>query len=166
MSDTTASTASGQTGDDAGAAVGRRLREARTQQKLTLERVAKELHLDVSVISAIEDDNREGMPAPIFVQGYIRSYARLLELPEDELVRQYVAQASEPPPLSVIRVDSRRRMPFLQLPSMRLLRNLILLMLAAILLWLAWPVAERLLESRPAGTEQPQAGRLELPPAE
>jgi cytoskeleton protein RodZ len=166
MSDTTASTASGQAADNAGAAVGRRLREARTQRKLTLERVAKELHLDVAVISAIEDDNPEGMPAPIFVQGYIRSYARLMELPEDELVRQYVAQASEPPPLSVIRVDDRRSMPFLRLPSMRLLRNLILLMLAVILLWLAWPMAERLIESRPVDSEQPQAGRLELPPAE
>ena len=91
MSDTTASTGSGQSADEAGDAVGQRLREARTRRKMTVERVAKELHLDVPVIQAIENGDRAAMPAPIFVQGYIRSYARLLELPEDELVRQFAA---------------------------------------------------------------------------
>ena len=57
-------------------------------------------------------------------------------------------------------------MPFLRLPSMRLLRNLILLMLAVILIWLAWPVAERMIESRSTGAEEPTPGRLELPPPE
>ena len=166
MSDATASTGPGKGTDEAGSAVGRRLREARNRREMGLERVAKELHLDVSVINAIENDDRASMPAPIFVQGYIRSYARLLELPEDELVRQYVAQCSEPPPLSVIGIGDRRKMPFLRLPSMRLLRNLILLMLAVILVWLAWPVAERMIESRLAGTEEPLPGRLELTPAE
>lgn len=166
MSDASASTASGQGADEAGSAVGRRLREARTRRNMGLERVAKELHLDVSVINAIETDDRTSMPAPIFVQGYIRSYARLLELPEDELVQQYVAQGSEPPPLSVIGIGTRRKMPFLRLPSMRLLRNLILLMLAVILVWLAWPVAERMIESRSTDTGEPTPGRLELPPPE
>jgi cytoskeleton protein RodZ len=166
MSDAPASTDSARGGDEAGSAVGRRLREARTRRKMGLERVAKELHLDVSVIKAIENDDRTAMPAPAFVQGYIRNYARLLELPEDELVRQYAAQCCEPPPLSVIGIGDHRKMPFLRLPSMRLLRNLILLMLAAILVWLAWPVAERMIESRSAGTGEPLPGRLELPPAE
>ena len=166
MSDTTASTGSGQSADEAGDAVGQRLREARTRRKMTVERVAKELHLDVPVIQAIENGDRAAMPAPIFVQGYIRSYARLLELPEDELVRQFAAQGSEPPPLSVIGVDSRRKMPFLRLPSMRLLRNLILIMLAVILVWMAWPLAERLMESRSVDTDEPLPGRLELPPPE
>ena len=129
MSDAPDSTGSAKGGDEAGSAVGRRLREARTRRKMGLEGVAKELHLDVSVISAIENDDRTSMPAPAFVQGYIRNYARLLELPEDELVRQYAAQCSEPPPLSVIGIGDHRKMPFLRMPSMRLLRTLILLML-------------------------------------
>jgi cytoskeleton protein RodZ len=166
MSDASASTGSGRNSDEAGFAVGRRLREARARREIGLERIARELHLDVAVINAIESGDRESMPEPIFVQGYIRSYARLLELPEDELVRQYVAEGGEPPPLSVIGVKSRRRTPFLRLPSMRLLRNLILIMLAAILLWLAWPLGERLLETRSTGTGQPLPGRLELPPPE
>ena len=166
MSDTTASTGSGQHAEETDAAVGQRLREARTRCKIAVEQVAKELHLDASVIHAIENGDRSSMPAPIFVQGYIRSYARLLELPEDELVRQFVAQGSEPPPLSVIAVDTRRKTPFLRLPSMRLLRNLILIMLAVILLWMAWPVAERMMESRSTDSDEPMPGRLELPPPE
>ena len=165
MSDASDSTANGQDAAGSAAGVGRRLREARTRRKLGLDRVAKELHLDVAVLEAIENDDRDAMPAPIFVQGYIRSYARLLELPEEELVRQFT-QSSEPPPLSVIAIDRRRGTPFLRLPSMRLLRNLILLLLAVILVWLAWPVAERLLDSRQVDSAEPLPGRLELPPPE
>jgi cytoskeleton protein RodZ len=166
MSDSTASTGSGQVVEQSGDSPGRRLREARTQRKISIDRVAKELHLDASVIHAIENDDRAAMPPPAFVQGYIRGYARLMELPEDELVRQFVAQGGEPPPLSVIGVGNAGKVPMLRLPSMRLLRNLILVMLALIMVWLAWPVAERMLESRPVETDEPVPGRLELPPPE
>ena len=166
MSDSTASTGADQVVEQSGDSPGRRLHEARTRRKIGVDRVAKELHLDATVIHAIENDDRAAMPPPAFVQGYIRGYARLMELPEDELVRQFVAQGGEPPPLSVIGTGDSRKVPMLRLPSMRLLRNLILLMLAAILVWMAWPVAERMLESRPVDSDEPLPGRLELPPPE
>ena len=161
MNDVTGNQENNHVADDAGTAVGQRLRAARNRHKLGVDRVANELHLDASIINAIENEDRAALPAQIFVQGYIRSYARLLGLPEDELVRQYVAQGDEPPPLSVI--GSGEKMPLLRLPSHRLIRNVILIMLAVILLWLAWPMVERVLESRTTATEAPEPGRLELP---
>jgi cytoskeleton protein RodZ len=141
---------------------GARLAEAREKRTLTVETVADELNLDVSIIEAIESDDRENLPAPIFVQGYVRSYARLVELPEEELVASYREQAETPPPLTVTRVT--RKLPFFRLPSTRLIRNAILLSLAVILIWLAYPFAERLITSRGDSAEEQESGRLELPP--
>jgi cytoskeletal protein RodZ len=149
-----------QPGDEG--AIGAMLRTARKQRNLQIEQVAKELHLEAHIITAIENDDQAALPEPIFVQGYLRSYARLVGLPADEIARRYCAQGSDPPPLSVI--GPRRKTTLLPLPSARLIRNLILLLLAGILVWLAYPLVERLVLMRAGETEVQQPGRLGLPP--
>jgi cytoskeleton protein RodZ len=143
---------------------GAMLRTARIQHNLNVEQVAKELHLDARIVTAIENDDHSALPEPIFVQGYLRSYARLVGLSADEIVSRYSAQGRpNPPPLSVI--GPRRKAPMFPLPSARLTRNVILALLAGILVWLAYPFAERLVLSRGGETEVQQPGRLDLPPA-
>ena len=141
--------------------IGARLAAARKKCELDIGVVANELNLDANIIVAIENDDTAALPAAIFVKGYLRNYARLVGLPEDEMVSDYAAQTGEPPPLTVVSVKSKT--PFFQLPSARLLRNIILLLLAAILIWLAYPFVERLVESRGQATQEPAPGRLELP---
>jgi len=142
---------------------GAMLRTARIQHNLNVEQVAKELHLDARIVTAIENDDHSALPEPIFVQGYLRSYARLVGLSADEIVSRYSAQGRpNPPPLSVI--GPRRKAPMFPLPSARLTRNVILALLAGILVWLAYPFAERLVLSRGGETEVQQPGRLDLPP--
>jgi len=103
------------------------------------------------------------LPEPIFVQGYLRSYARLVGLPADEIAHRYCgAQGNNPPPLSV--VGPRRKAPVLPLPSARTLRNLILVLLLGILAWLAYPYVDQIVTARGANTEVQQPGRLDLPP--
>jgi cytoskeleton protein RodZ len=148
---------------DGGGAPGALLRTARVQRNLQIEQVAKELHLDARIVSAMESDDQSALPEPIFVQGYLRSYARLVGLPADEIVHRYDVQGRPgPPPLSVI--GPRRKAPVLSLPSARLTRNVILALLAGILVWLAYPFVERLVLSRDGETEVQQPGRLDLPP--
>jgi cytoskeleton protein RodZ len=142
--------------------IGARLRAAREARKLELDKVAAELKLDVSVVRALENDDRQHLPAAIFVQGYLRSYARLVGLPEQELVRDYTAGQGTLPPLTVRRIRPRRAR--LRLPSGALLRNLVLVLLLAIMLWLAWPFAAQLLEMRQGGGDGAEPGHLELPP--
>lgn len=149
---------------DPDAPIGQRLAAARKQRKLDVETVARELKLDAAIIRALESDDRKVLPAPIFVQGYLRSYARLLDLPVQELLARYAATTSAPPPLTVSRI--RRKSPSMRLPSARILRNVVLLLLLGILVWLAWPYAEQLLTSRDADDDDQSPGHLELPPAE
>lgn len=149
---------------DPDASIGRRLAAARKERGLEIETVARELKLDAAMVRALEADDRAVLPAPIFVQGYLRSYARLLDLPVEEMVARYTQTVSAPPPLTVTRI--RQKTPFMQLPSMRLFRNVVLVLLTGIMIWLAWPYAAQLLSSRGQEVEEPAPGHLELPPAE
>ena len=150
-------------GDDR-ASIGRRLAAARKELDLDIRVVASELHLDTSTIEALETDDMAALPAAIFVKGYLRSYARLVGLPEEEIVSAYSAKTGDPPPLTVVSIKGET--PLFRLPSGRLIRNVIMVLLAVILLWLAYPFAERLIQSRGEDVQAPVPGRLELPPAE
>jgi cytoskeleton protein RodZ len=132
-------------------------------RNLTIEKVAQELHLDVAVVRALENDERDKLPSPIFVQGYLKSYGRLVGLPVEELIRNYSEQVGGPPPLTVIRTNTR--LPAVRLRSIRLIRNVIILLLAAILLSLAWPFLERYIDTQRTSPTEQLPGRLELPPA-
>jgi len=147
---------------DSAVSIGARLMAAREARKLDIDTVAAELKLDVAVVRALENDDRQALPAAIFVQGYLRSYARLLGLPEQELVHDYTASLGAPRPLTVQRVDSKQ--PLVRLPSGTMLRNIVLLLLLAIMIWLAWPFAMQLVEMRQDVDNDAAPGHLELPP--
>ena len=65
---------------------GVRLRERRELQRLSLESVAMQLHTSVQVVRALEENDLGKLPPPVYVRGFLRSYARLLELPESEVL--------------------------------------------------------------------------------
>lgn len=149
---------------DSDASIGRQLATARKALGLDIETVARELKLDAAMVRALEADDRAALPAPIFVQGYLRSYARLLDLPVEQLLARYTQTSGTPPPLTVTRI--RQKTPFMQLPSMRIIRNIVLVLLTGIMIWLAWPYAAQLLQSSGQEVDEPAPGHLELPPAE
>lgn len=70
---------------------GRRLRALRESRKLDIERVAAQLHLQRHVVEAIEGDQYERLPAPVFVVGYLKNYARLLGADPAPIVASYRA---------------------------------------------------------------------------
>ncbi len=59
---------------------GRRLRQARRRRGYEIGQVARELRLPLDRVAALENDNYEGLPAPVFVAGYLKTYARLVGL--------------------------------------------------------------------------------------
>ncbi|EEQ15403.1 Transcriptional regulator, XRE family [Yersinia frederiksenii ATCC 33641] len=70
-----------------------RLRQAREALGLTQQMVAERLCLKVSTIRDIEEDKAQANLASTFHRGYIRSYAKLVHLPEDELLPMLAKQA-------------------------------------------------------------------------
>ncbi|NLS43548.1 cytoskeleton protein RodZ [BEV proteobacterium] len=65
---------------------GERLRQAREHMGLTQQTVAERLCLKVTTVREIEEGSTSPDLAPTFLRGYIRSYAKLVHLPESELL--------------------------------------------------------------------------------
>jgi cytoskeleton protein RodZ len=72
---------------------GERLRQAREQLGLSQQAVAERLCLKMSTVREIESDTLSADLASTFVRGYIRSYAKLVHIPEDELLPMMAKQA-------------------------------------------------------------------------
>ncbi|MDH3375692.1 MAG: DUF4115 domain-containing protein [Gammaproteobacteria bacterium] len=65
-----------------GKSPGMRLAAARAARNLSLEEVADELNLSVSVIAALEADDYANLPGETFVRGYLRGFAHLVDIDE------------------------------------------------------------------------------------
>jgi len=72
---------------------GERLRIAREAKGLTQQNVAERLCLKVSTVRDIEEDKSPTDLAATFLRGYIRSYARLVNVPEDDILPMLSKQA-------------------------------------------------------------------------
>lgn len=73
---------------------GARLRAARENRGLSLETAAEALGVSDEILGALEADDYGRLGAPVYVRGYLRKYARFLDLDGDELVRDYEREAS------------------------------------------------------------------------
>ena len=82
---------------------GDRLQAGRIEMGLSIEDVASRMHLSNDIVEAIEENNFNDITAPIFVKGYLRAYARIVSLDEDEMIQQYAEfYSDEDPPISSI----------------------------------------------------------------
>ncbi|MDA8480180.1 cytoskeleton protein RodZ [Citrobacter sp. Awk 4] len=92
---------------------GVRLRNAREQLGLSQQAVAERLCLKVSTVRDIEDDKAPADLASTFLRGYIRSYARLVHIPEEELLPGLEKQAPIRPgkvaPMQSFSLGKRRK---------------------------------------------------------
>ena len=76
----------------AGAGPGWLLREAREALGLSVEEAAGKLHLAVTTVRALEADDYAGLPPAIFVRGYLKNMARLLDLDPKVVIAAYERQ--------------------------------------------------------------------------
>ncbi len=65
---------------------GAALAAARVAQGMSQEDVARQLKLSVAQIRAIETDDYAKLPSPVFVRGFIRTYARTVKLDAAKLL--------------------------------------------------------------------------------
>lgn len=113
---------------------GPRLRLGREAVNLSIEEVSARLHLDARTIANLEDDRYDQLPAPTFVRGYLRSYARLLNLPAQPIVDGFDRRGLEPPAL-IADISTSDETTSADAP-MRIMTVAIVLVLAAgVMLW-------------------------------
>lgn len=129
----------------------RPLRQAREQAGLSVEQVASQLLLAVDIINAIESADMQRLPSSTFVVGYIRSYAKILNVPADEVIEAY--NALIPPPTDNVATQS----PFAEAETVKsnnssLLIYIVIAIVIAALAW--WFVNQPSNIEKPADTSQ------------
>ena len=69
--------------------VGSCLREAREALGYNLGLVSTQTHLRMNTLASLEADRFEELPGPVYVRGYIRAYAKLVEIDPQPLIDRY-----------------------------------------------------------------------------
>jgi len=114
---------------------GERLQAERIKKGLSVEDVAGRMHLSTSILEAIEENNFDEITAPIFVKGYLRAYARIVALSEDDMIEQYLDMYSEEdPPIS----STSNMVPELSVKDARIKWTTYLVVLVLGVLLAAW----------------------------
>jgi cytoskeletal protein RodZ len=86
--------------------VAEQLRIARDAQKLTVHQVADITKIRTDHIRALEEGNFDVFSAPVYIRGFVRTYATLLKLNVPEIMSALVLELGktekfkEPPPLT------------------------------------------------------------------
>ncbi len=68
--------------------IGQKLKAAREEKHLTLEKAFEATRIRVSHLQALEDDDLSSMPSPVQARGYLRNYAEYLGLNIDQLLEE------------------------------------------------------------------------------
>ena len=84
---------------------GAMLRSARESLDVAQREVADALNLPIHIIEAMETNDFANLPAAVFTRGYLRSYARLLDLDSDILLEAYPQGLTETNTPAAIAID-------------------------------------------------------------
>src|SRR5262245_35402666 len=68
--------------------VGETLRRERLKRHLELDQISNELKISSRMLEAIEEERFDRLPGGVFAKAFVRQYARLLGLDEEELANQ------------------------------------------------------------------------------
>jgi cytoskeleton protein RodZ len=77
------------------------LRTQREARGVSLAAVAESSKISTRHLEALEGDHFDALPAPVFVRGFLREYARIVGLDADEVVNFYLLVVpAKPPPIT------------------------------------------------------------------
>lgn len=127
---------------------GGQLQKARKERNLEIAAVAQQLNLSPGVVRALEADDYRMLPNATFVKGYLRSYARVVGIAGDDLVRAYETLTGRNKPVVVEPVAP----PRIRESSNGLKYAIIALLVAGLLGLVLW-----LMPGEPERTETPKA---------
>ena len=75
---------------------GPRLREERERKELSLQAIADETKIKVSLLEGLEQDDLSFWPTGLFRRAYVRSYARAIGLDPERTLREFLEKFPEP----------------------------------------------------------------------
>jgi cytoskeletal protein RodZ len=93
--------------------ISRRLRAARERAGLSIEDIAATTKIGRAALHAIERGEFERLPGDFYTRAFLRTYARELHLPPDEIVHDYDAErgVAQPEPAIAVAVTAYHPIP-------------------------------------------------------
>lgn len=76
--------------------IGEKLKKRREELGIDLKQVANTLRIHYEYLKWIENDSLEKLPAEVYTRGYIREYARFLNVDPDPLLDEHAKSQTEP----------------------------------------------------------------------
>ena len=139
------------------ASLGKTLREARERNGLSVADVANQIKFAPRQIEALEADDFQHLPEMAFVRGFVRCYAKILNLDEQPLLTALPQTNASPMPLMPVSVD----VPF-PVASSPQRQNLIwlgaaLLLAVLVVVFAVWHYTTPLVKPEVAKVETPVA---------
>ncbi len=68
---------------------GRSLKEIREKLGIDLKTISAETKINMKILEWIEDEDLERLPAPVYLKGFLKAYARALNLDSQKLIEGY-----------------------------------------------------------------------------
>lgn len=115
--------------------LGEKLRRAREAKGLSLEQAEEETKIIRSYLQALEDEEFERLPAPVYVKGFLRNYASYLGLDPQEILSLYSASTVPTPTTPTMTMLDEPLVPSFQLPWRTLALTLLVVALAIVGWW-------------------------------
>jgi cytoskeleton protein RodZ len=81
---------------------GQLLRAGRLERGLSIEDIARQLRLSVRQVTALEDDDYTKVASGTFLRGFVRNYAKLLQMDAAPLLQLLEQSVPPPPPTQTI----------------------------------------------------------------
>src|ERR1043165_4560883 len=93
--------------------VGQYLRRHREKAQMSVEEIARSTRVPMDSVTRIEADQFDELPGEVFVRGFLKSYARAVGLPAEDVLARYTASRRvawvTPLPLSAPAKSARGR---------------------------------------------------------
>ena len=71
--------------------VGQYLKREREARRMSIEEISRSTRVPMSSVERIEADQFDELPGEVFVRGFLKSYARSVGVPSDDVLARYTA---------------------------------------------------------------------------
>jgi cytoskeletal protein RodZ len=71
--------------------VGQYLKREREARRMSIEEISRSTRVPMSSVERIEADQFDELPGEVFVRGFLKSYARSVGVPTEEVLARYTA---------------------------------------------------------------------------
>lgn len=142
--------------------VGERLRRARVEKGLELVDIARETRVPLRHLAALEGDAHDSLPALTYSIGFVKTFARAVGLPPEEVAAQFKAETSKvahvPQTMPLEPLDESRVPP----------RGIVVAMLIAVVVIIAgvWAYGSGMFQREPMPPAPVEMASPDEPPSE